>query len=231
MLQFTAPQQRNSAPKAMFVGQPLVFETQYKFDQNTLIPKCEALAKSVPKFKNFHYDLEVGDAGSTAMAKDKGPHTWSELKDFCDFASRQASMILQGWRVRHKGIIITNSWVNRHGTGGWTNYHTHPGADLVMAAYIKADPLSGDLIIMDPLEYAWCSYPAEDDGMGGRSTKFAARSNTVYFFAPFLRHATEESKSKEDRWVLSMNFKAIMDYHNVQNLLKEENIHASANGN
>lgn len=232
MLQFTIPNSNAvPAPKPMYVGKPLVFETHYNFDQKALIPRCEELAKTVPKFKNFHYDLEVGNAGSTAMAKDKGPHTWLELADFCKVAKKQVSMIVGGWGVRHKGIVITNSWVNKHGEGGWTNYHTHPGADLVMAAYIKADPLSGDLIIMDPLEYAWNAYPADDDGMGGRATRFAARTNTVYFFAPFLRHATEASKSKEDRWVLSMNFKAVLDYHNLNTLLKEENIHASANGN
>lgn len=223
MLQFTLPNNTNtSAPKAMFIGKPLVFETQYNFDQKTLIPKCEELSKQVPTFKNFLYDLEVGDAGSTAPIKDRGPHTWPELSNFCEFASARAEMILKSWGVNFKGVAITNSWVNRHGKGGWTNYHTHPGADIVMAAYFKADAMSGDLLIMDPLEYAWNAYPALDDGVGSRATKYPARTNTVYFFAPFLRHGTEENKSTEERWVLSMNFKAVMDYHNVNTLLKKE---------
>lgn len=192
------------------LGLPLVFEDNYQFDKNILIPKFNQIAAITPEFKNYNNTLEVGDAGSTASNLKTQVHELPELADFSSWALRKAHSILsQQWQCEFHAIKITRSWTNKHGQGGWTNYHVHTHTDLVMAAYVQAPPNSGNLLIIDPLENHWFGLPTNAFSKQPPGTSFPVADNKVYFFAPFLRHATEPSQSDEDRWVISFNFGVI----------------------
>ena len=211
--------------QGLHLGAPPVYEDYYEFDQSILVPKCHAMRDLCPKFMTKYQDhLEVGDAGSTAAneldANDpefetkyyRQPHMWPELRDFIAWLEPRVHRILADqWEFKYEFLMVTNSWVNRHGRGGWTNWHNHGNTDLNIAAYITAPENSGDLIMADPLELHWMGYSqfkrTRDTAWNGY--KLPARTNAVYFFPSWMRHRTEASKTDEERWVLSINFKAI----------------------
>lgn len=192
------------------LGAPLIFEDEYIFDKSVLIPKIEMYAENT---NSFYYDnpIEIGNAGSTAFEWNSQPHTWPELQGFIQWLGPVASQILQSWEFDFTDIVIINSWVNRHRKGGWTNFHVHHGAHLTLAAYIQADENSGDLIIEDPLDIHWMGYPAIKQSRKDGGYKLPILDNKVYLFSPFLRHATEPSRSDQDRWVLSINLQTLKE--------------------
>ena len=197
-------------------GAPLIYEGEFEFDQQALLARAQQLADNTPGFGKVINPIEIGDAGSTAMGQYKGstfnpvvqnnqPHTWPELKGFVEWLGPVAKRILTDWEFDFDTVAITNSWVNRHGQGGWTNFHIHHNAHLALAAYIQAEENSGHLIIDDPVEPYWTGYPCMRKIRMHGGYRLPATSNKVYLFAPFLRHGTEQNKSGKDRWVISMN--------------------------
>jgi hypothetical protein len=192
---------------ALKPGPSWLFESSFPFDQATIISKCENYAKNSPTFNQFNDQLEVGNAGSTAGNFENMPHTWPELRDFLGYATECARKILESWKFVYDDIGINRSWINRHQKGGWTNWHAHHHADLVLVAYLKAPPNSGNLVLADPMEYHWSGMPVDLSNNHGRSFIIKTETNKIVFMAPFIRHSTETNNSDEDRWVLSVNFK------------------------
>jgi len=197
------------------IGPPILFEGEFEFKQDALITKFHEKMKTASFIENYtggnHYELEVGEAGSTAGYQADPPHTWTELQRFNSYVERQAKKIFDIWGLpfKGKGVSIDSSWFNRHGQGGKTNYHVHAGSDLVLAAYIKAEPKAGDILMVDPMEYHWFhakSMRLRDMLEGDR---FPVSTNKVYFFAPFVKHATLPNFSGEDRYVISYNINCI----------------------
>ena len=190
------------------IGLQLVHEGYYYFDKEIIIDKAIETIYNLPVVSDPG-TLEVGNAISTAHGKDKGPHTWPELKEFVNWSYHQANNILKGWGFKYKGLLITDSWMNRHGRGGWTNYHTHQLTDITIAAYVSAPPNSGRLLLVDPLENHWMGYNTVRNYDVPTGQPIEVADNKVIFFAPFIRHATEKSNSDEERWVISMNISAV----------------------
>jgi uncharacterized protein (TIGR02466 family) len=192
------------------LGPPLLFDGHYKFNKEQLILRCEKTAAETPDFVNLGRGLEIGDAGSTANNKDAQPHTWAELRDFSYWAKDNAHEILtKKWGFNYNRVEITKSWVNRHGKGGWTNYHVHHFVDIVMAAYISAPKDCGDIRLVDPLEYHWAGYPTSQNIKVQHGYPVPVSDGTVLFFPPWIRHGTEQNRSDEDRWVMSFNFQGV----------------------
>lgn len=218
MIQFTKPAQPSNGLIPKTIGKTLAFEGNWRFNQSVLIPKCEQLAETSPGFGAGINGLELGDAGSTAHNKEEMPHMWPELKSFVSWIYTNTDVILTQWGFEYDSLVITNSWINRHKRGGWTNFHHHKNTDLVVAAYINAPAGSGDLILTDPLEPFWFGFPTD-----GAGYKLPARTDKVYFFAPFILHGTEPNNTDQDRWVISLNIKSFK-------FIKEHK-NASTNGN
>lgn len=201
------------------LGAPIMYESSYKFDKVNVIKRCEDLAAATPGFSRAAMNIEIGDAGTTAVGQfanenfdplDQAnqPHTWPELQGFVEWLGPVANRIFQSWEFDFDNISIANSWVNRHRKGGWTNFHVHRNAHLSVAAYIQADEDSGHLLMADPLENHWGGYPVIRKSEINGGYRLPVKDNTVYLFAPFVRHGTEASKSNKDRWVLSLNLHA-----------------------
>jgi hypothetical protein len=195
--------------QAKYLGVPIVYESTFQFDPKILIPKFEELAKN-PKFKNFggaSIGLELGDAGSTAFEEttELFPHNLPELKEFSDWVVKCSKEIFDEWGIPSEEPKINRSWVNKHSTGGWTNWHIHENVDLVLAAYVQAFPGSGDLYMVDPLENYWFGMRTTRNNVLPCTSKVPVVSNKVIFFAPFIRHATAKNQTSVDRWVISLN--------------------------
>jgi hypothetical protein len=184
------------------LGVPLMFEGEYEFDRASLIPQLEALTDN-PKFSNYGNMLEIGDAGSTAHDYVNQPHLL--MPEFTKWALERASEIYYLWKMQTTKAHVVRSWVNRHRKGGWTNLHTHPNTDLVVAAYIQVPKNGGNLLIIDPLENHWFGMPTTRNISEQAGKPYPTMNDKVYFLAPFIRHGTQESNSDRDRWVLSMN--------------------------
>lgn len=204
--------------RGMKLGPSYVFETEYKFDQSTILPKLEDFVNGIDGFSTFNKTLEVGQAGSSASYFSNMPHTWPEFSDFVGYAGHCAKMILDSWKIIHDEIVITRSWVNRHKRGGWTNWHSHYHADLVAAVYLKVPPKGGNLVIADPMEYQWGGLAKQTDEKYGHAHRIPVHTNKVIFLAPFVRHCTEENQSDEDRWVMSINFKSLKNVENLKEI-------------
>ena len=199
------------------IGVPLIFEEDYTFDKAVVIPRLEKITAISKDFDNYGQTLEVGNAGSTAGNHLNQIHEQPEFDDFSSWALRKAHHILSyRWDFEFDYIEITRSWSNRHKRGGWTNYHTHANCDLVLAAYVQAPPDCGNLLIIDPMENHWFGMSTKMNLRSPLTYSYPVQDNRVYFFAPFLRHATEPSKSDEDRWVLSMNFNCRKGSHEIK---------------
>ena len=201
------------------LGAPIMYESSYKFDKAAVIKRCEDLATATPGFDRIAMNIEIGDAGTTVVGQfansnfdpldqSNQPHTWPELQGFVEWLGPIANKIFCNWEYDFDTISITNSWVNRHRKGGWTNFHVHRNSHLSVAAYIQADEDSGHLLMAEPLENHWGGYPVIRQAEINGGYTLPVKDNTVYLFAPFIRHGTEASKSKKDRWVLSLNLHA-----------------------
>ena len=200
---------RKSNLEAKYLGVPLVYESQFKFKPDLLIPKFEELTKH-PKFKNFGIEntgLEIGDAGSSSHETDpnKYPHNLPELEEFSKWVLDCAKEIFYNWGIPSETPKIERSWVNKHNLGGWTNWHIHENTDLVLAAYVQVPPGGGDLLMIDPMENHWFGMRTMRNNTMPFGNKVPVENNKVVFFAPFIRHAVEKNKTNKDRWVLSLN--------------------------
>lgn len=187
------------------IGVPVVYESYYKFDTNKVLQKAISIANLVSNFKKFDDFLELGNGGTTASEKNKGPHTWPELFNFNNWVLSCANQILRSWGYSYDKIAITDSWVNCHLNGGWTNFHTHQNTHLSLVAYITAPENSGDLLMIDPLENHWMGYPTDMNLNIIEGQPIKVSDNKVIFFAPFLRHGTQRNQTNNARWVISMN--------------------------
>ena len=202
--------QRKNNLEAKYLGVPLVFEGSYNFDSKSLIPIFETYTQE-SKFDNFGLNivgLEVGNAGSSAYSnlEQNFPHNLPQLADFSDYVLQCAKEIFLEWGVVSDSPRIGRSWVNRHGQGGWTNWHVHENVDLVASAYVQYKPGCGDLFMIDPLEFHWFNYGTSRSNSGTpHASRVPISANKVIFFAPFIRHAVEPNKTEHDRWVLSCN--------------------------
>jgi uncharacterized protein (TIGR02466 family) len=200
--------------KPIDISVPLVFESSYQFDTENIISKAQFFSSNISDFKSDYQDvLEIGDAGTTAFCKKQGPHTWPEFEDFNQWVGYQANNILLRWGYDVDSVVITDSWFNQHKKGGWTNFHTHSGSHLVLAAYVSAPSGTGDLKIIDPLEHYWSGYPTDINLKIAKGFNIKTETNKVVFFAPFLRHGTGVNETENDRWVLSMNISCFSKSH------------------
>jgi len=195
----------NLEPK--YLGPPLIYEGTYQFDSKALITKFQRLAND-PRFKNFGGTMyEVGNAGSTAFTSypETCPHNLPELKEFSNWVLECSKDIFKDWEMIYNEPIIERSWVNKHGKGGWTNWHLHENAELVVSAYIKFPNNGGNLLMADPLENHWFGMRSFRTLRSTKGMEIPVEESKVLFFAPFIRHSTQPNESYDDRWVLSMN--------------------------
>lgn len=193
------------------LGPNLVFKDNFAFNKDIIIPRLEQNVLLNDRFDNYDGDLEIGNAGSTAGDHINQPHLQPEFKDFLNWALIRAhAILLKNWHFEFDYIKVGRSWANRHRRGGWTNWHNHANCDLVLAAYVQAPPNSGNLRIIDPMENHWFGMKTKMNLRSPMYVEYPVEDNAVYFFAPFLKHATGMNETDTDRWVISMNFNVMV---------------------
>lgn len=153
----------------------------------------------IPKCEYNHHLLEIGDAQSSEN-NGQNLHLPEKVQSTI-LAEADKFWLEYGMNPEYKPII-TQAWSNRHGRGGWTDWHHHGQCDLAGVWYPKFKPGNGNLIFRNPL-----------DVYQGRETRYyeplievPIQEKDLIIFPAFLLHSTQANELDEDRIVVSMNF-------------------------
>jgi len=185
---------------------PLIFKSKFKFTESHLLSAKEILSGTSDQGKNF---LEAGNASSSVANQFNAPHQHSVFADFFQWQNSVANeIILNHYKLSGSvEYIVGNSWVNVHKDGGKTLAHNHGLSALSAVAYIKLPTNSGYTEFKDPF-YDLRSLHERSDGDTGLSewASMPVEEGDVLFFPGWLQHRSQESKSLEERWILSSNY-------------------------
>lgn len=178
----------------------LVWKFKYNFPYKTLTSLISELTSQTPN----NSVLETGAAFSTASAPQDPPHTWPELHDFRQWIGDPLDLLWQHNNFdKHRGSTVTNSWINTHKKGGATLEHNHNFSLFVVTAYLKLPKEGGFIEFRDPLEYHKANTPIIPEEELWKAVP--CETNDVLIFPAWLKHRVQESKSDEERIVMTMN--------------------------
>ena len=106
--------------------------------------------------------------------------------------------------------FLGNMWANINPPGGMNMPHLHPNCLFSGVYYIKSNPKSGRLKIMDPRPGAQMYMPMRKEGDPGRDMWSDANIEPIegrnVMFPAWLWHSVEENKSDDIRISVSFNF-------------------------
>jgi uncharacterized protein (TIGR02466 family) len=163
---------------------------------------------NAPEFKNSNLEKDGGKTSVVYGRESKDyPHFWAEFDFFKPKALEAINASIDKWKLDKTTYIPSESWVNIHTKGSWTEEHTHRGAQFVGVYYLHVPENSGRLLVRDPMEYAWGALPS-DEARGINDIWYPVEVKTGDFvlFPSWLKHKTEESNTDESRYVMSINF-------------------------
>jgi uncharacterized protein (TIGR02466 family) len=105
---------------------------------------------------------------------------------------------------------LGNMWANINPPGGYNNGHLHPNSLFSGAYYVKAQPNSGRLQLMDPRPGIQQVMPARKPGKLPRElwreTYYDAVPGRLIMFPSWLWHKVEPNQSNDIRISVSFNF-------------------------
>ena len=106
--------------------------------------------------------------------------------------------------------FLGNMWANINPPGGMNMPHLHPNCLFSGVYYIKSNPKSGRLKIMDPRPGAQMYMPMRKEGDPGRDMWRDANiepiEGRIIMFPAWLWHSVEENISDDIRISVSFNF-------------------------
>ena len=186
---------------------PVIFKSSFVgTDFKAAIDRFERIRDQIPGNVALERD---GGLSSVAYSKTSHdlPHLWEQLRPFRDWMRDILNEATRRWMIDGVSYRPSNSWINKHVRGGWTDEHHHKGPGFVVTYYLSAPENSGRILFRDPLEYHWGS----SYGMRGQGTRnlwypVAVKTGDIVMFPGWLYHKTEASQSDEPRYVMSTNF-------------------------
>lgn len=187
---------------------PIIFKENIPMQNWDLIKgKVDAIFNH-PSFSNSNLEKDGGKTSVVYGRKTKDlPHVWEELDYFKPAAMDAINEAVDKWELDKVTYMPSESWVNIHTKGSWTEEHTHRGAQFVGVYYLHVPENSGRLLVRDPMEYAWGAL-ASDEPRGINDIWYPVDVKTGDFvlFPSWLKHKTEESNTDEPRYIMSINF-------------------------
>jgi len=104
---------------------------------------------------------------------------------------------------------ISESWINKHPTGAWTEEHYHHNVVIASVAYLYAPHGTGNLMVKNPFMPFRMGEPLDQSFFYNQHewTTVPVKTNDIIFFPGWLTHKTEENKVDNDRYIMSMNFR------------------------
>ena len=138
------------------------------------------------------------------------PHAWDEYKHFTtEWLPKQIDEIWKIWRLEPANKYVSESWINVHPKGAYTDEHNHQNVTIALACYFSVPPDSGRLLLKNPLEAYKTGEPVdrEYDPKEMCWSPLEVFTNDVVFFPGWMRHKTEPNNNKDDyeRFMMSCN--------------------------
>ena len=158
---------------------------------------------------SFKHYREVGDSAiSTVTYQSQQLHEYSEFEVLNKQAVRCAEEFWKAnsWR-KDLTPIISGSWAVKHERGDYTALHSHGRNDISGTFYFKVPEDSGDLLLLNPLEYIK-SLESYDPGYetGHQWCPGNVEEDMLYLWPSWLKHKTQINNSDESRIIMSYNF-------------------------
>ena len=152
----------------------------------------------IPEADYNDHLLEIGDAQSSYTSG------LSLRGDFATAIENESNKFWgeYGLNPEYKPII-TGAWSNRHGKGGWTDWHNHAQCDLAAVWYCKFKEGNGNLIFRNPLDI----YQFSEIRYSEPLIELPIQEKDLIIFPAFLLHKTEVNKIDDERIIVSVNFK------------------------
>ena len=151
----------------------------------------------VPEVIYRDHLLEIGNAKSSY---EKEHLTLPQT--LVDIVHEQARLFWgeYGLNPEYKPEII-NCWSNKHGKGGWTDWHNHGRCDLAAVWYCKFKEGNGNLVFRNPLDIYQSSETRYDEPL----ITVPIQEKDLIIFPSFLLHKTEVNELDDERIIVSMN--------------------------
>ena len=106
--------------------------------------------------------------------------------------------------------ILGNMWANINPPGGSNNPHLHPNSLFSGVYYVKSQPKSGRLKLIEPRPGVHVMMPSKKPGNPGidfwREVHIEPIVGRIIMFPAWLWHSVEENKSNDIRISVSFNF-------------------------
>jgi len=100
---------------------------------------------------------------------------------------------------------FTNAWANVYPHGSFVPHHNHGTAHWSGSYYVNAAENCGDLILLDPKEYALSNEPSFTKWRGNMTFPISVVPGKLVIFPGYLKHETNPNLSLEDRVIISFN--------------------------
>lgn len=100
---------------------------------------------------------------------------------------------------------IDQCWSNIHYNNGITIEHSHSLYPIVATLYVKSEKNSGNLVLINPMEYSLTHIPYGVPIENKTETSINVSTGDLVLFPGWVRHKTEENLSNQPRIVLSFN--------------------------
>ena len=136
-------------------------------------------------------------------------HTKPEYSQLVTELMRMQKEIYDNEHIdRH--AVLGNMWANINPPGGMNMPHLHPNCLFSGVYYIKSNPKSGRLKIMDPRPGAQMYMPMRKEGDPGkdmwRDANIEPIEGRIIMFPAWLWHSVEPNQSNDIRISVSFNF-------------------------
>lgn len=174
-------------------------------DHLNLIDLRDKLQAEFSKSSNQVSDLEKNGGIST--------YTTNCNIHLEDYAKQISDIVLYHSRLYWKILDIDarlepridQCWSNIHYDNSLTIEHSHSLYPIVATVYIKAEKNSGDLVLINPMEYGLTHIPYGVPIENKTETSIKVSTGDLVLFPGWVRHKTKENLSNQPRIVISYN--------------------------
>jgi len=177
-----------------------------------LVPKLYELFNTIDSKRMLSHDWKdfvLTDKPSKSGYSSFNDNDLSTNFDFKFFFDKLSILVTEflsqlGYTGRWK---FENAWSNIYPADAFVPLHDHRGMHWSGVYYVEAAEHCGDLILVDPKEYALANEPENTMYRGNNDFRVEPTPGKVLIFPSYIKHETAPNKSNSDRIIISFNIK------------------------
>ena len=194
---------------------PQIHRAHYDFDFDSMRSQIDERVDAAASL--MREDTLERDGGITTVVHclEDPPHNWKMFDEFKLWLYDRIDEVWEDYQLQPMMRQISESWINKHPPGAWTSEHHHQCIQVAVAVYLNVPENSGRFLVKDPTEVYKRQEPLDYHyyERGGEWEPIEITSGDILFFPGWMYHKTEVNKSKEDRYVMSLNIRGAHQYH------------------